>query len=176
MNTKSTPYDLENRLIYFAVSVIDVVEVLPSTKAGNHIGNQLIRCSTSPAPNYGEAQSAESRRDFIHKIKIILKELRETRIWLRIILRKKLLNPHDSVVMTLTECEELIRIFAKSERTAESNAVREKPREANPSTSYIEHSISAISDARQAPPGGENRKISNVEYSMSDFQVRGDCQ
>ena len=68
--------DLENRLIEFAVLVIGVVEDLPNTKAGNHIGNQLIRSGTSPAPNYGEARSAESKRDFVHKIKISLKELR----------------------------------------------------------------------------------------------------
>ena len=62
--------DLENRLIEFAVLVIGVVEDLPNTKAGNHIGNQLIRSGTSPAPNYGEARSAESKRDFVHKIKM----------------------------------------------------------------------------------------------------------
>ena len=66
--------DLENRLVDFAVRVINVVEALPTTKAGNHIAGQLVRAGTSPAPNYGEAQSAESRKDFIHKMKIALKE------------------------------------------------------------------------------------------------------
>jgi four helix bundle protein len=74
------PQELEERLVDFAVLVIGVVEELPTTKTGNHIGNQLIRSGTSPAPNYGEARSAESTRDFVHKIKISLKELRETHI------------------------------------------------------------------------------------------------
>ena len=73
-------YNLEKRLIDFAVRIINVVEALPNTRAGNHIAGQFVRCGTSPAPNYGEAQSAESRNDFIHKIKIVLKELRETKV------------------------------------------------------------------------------------------------
>jgi four helix bundle protein len=88
MGKKTKEYDLEDRLIDFAVAMIDTVEALPSTRAGNHIAGQLLRSGTSPAPNYGEAQSAESRKDFIHKMKIALKELRETRVWLRIILKK----------------------------------------------------------------------------------------
>ncbi|HHT9123998.1 MAG TPA: four helix bundle protein [Candidatus Wunengus sp. YC63] len=73
-------FDLEERLIDFAVRIIRTSESLPKTKAGNHIAGQLIRCGTSSAPNYGEAQSAESRSGFIHKMKVCLKELRETRI------------------------------------------------------------------------------------------------
>ena len=69
------PGDLEDRLINFAVRVLNVTESLPNTKAGNHIAGQLVRSGTSPAPNYGEAQSAELRRDFVHKMKICLKEL-----------------------------------------------------------------------------------------------------
>lgn len=69
---------LKSVLINFAVRIINVVEALPNTRAGNHIAGQLVRCGTAPAPNYGEAQSAESPRDFIHKMKIALKELRET--------------------------------------------------------------------------------------------------
>jgi four helix bundle protein len=117
---KAISYDLEKRLIDFAVEVIELVEGLPGTKAGNHIAGQLVRSGTSPAPNYGEAQSAESRKDFIHKIKIVLKELRETRVWLRIILRKSFLKKSTQVESALSECEELIRIFAKSVMTAES--------------------------------------------------------
>ena len=86
------PRDLEGRLIDFAVRVISVVEALPDSKAGNHVARQLVRSGTSPAANYGEAQSAESRRDFGHKMKIALKELRETLIWLKIIERKPLVN------------------------------------------------------------------------------------
>ena len=73
-------YDLEDRLIEFAVRIIALIESLPKTKVGKHVGGQLLRSGTSPAPNYGEAQGAESRSDFIHKMKICLKELRETRV------------------------------------------------------------------------------------------------
>ena len=73
-------YDLEERLIDFAVRIIRMAESLPKTKVGNQVSGQLVRCGTSPAPNYGEAQSAESRADFIHKMKVCLKELRETKV------------------------------------------------------------------------------------------------
>src|SRR4051812_38373500 len=84
-------FDLEERLIAFTVRVIGVVEALPRTRAGNHVAGQLIRCGSSPAPNYAEAQAAESRSDFVHKMKICLKELRETRVWLLVARRKPLL-------------------------------------------------------------------------------------
>jgi four helix bundle protein len=111
-------YDLEDRLIDFAIRISDVVEALPNTKLGNHIGNQLIRCGTSPALNNGEAQSAESTNDFIHKLKVILKELRETRICLKIIIRKPLLEP-EVVNDVLKENNELLAIFIKSVETAQ---------------------------------------------------------
>lgn len=111
--------ELEDRLIDFAVLVIDIVEDLPSSRAGNHIGGQLIRSGTSPAPNYGEARSAESRRDFIHKMKISLKELRETLIWLKVILRKKMAEG-SIMIAAIAECEELISIFVASTKTADS--------------------------------------------------------
>jgi four helix bundle protein len=110
------PQELEDRLVDFAVSVIGIVEDLPNTKAGNHVGNQLIRSGTSPAPNYGEARRAESTRDFVHKIS--LKELRETHIWLRIIGRKKLGNLQ-SLPAVIGERDELIAIFVSSARTAD---------------------------------------------------------
>ena len=100
--------------------MIDVVEALPNTRASNHIAGQLVRSGTSPASNYGEAQSAESRKDFIHKMKIALKELRETRVWLRIILKKSFIKPSTQVELGFFECQELIRIFAKSILTAGS--------------------------------------------------------
>jgi len=115
-------YDLEDRLIDFAVRIIDIVEALPNTRAGNHIGGQLLRSGTSPAPNYGEAQSAESRKDFIHKMKVALKELRETRVWLRIISKKSYPKIMEQVSAGLAECQELILIFAKSIKTAESKS------------------------------------------------------
>jgi len=113
-------YDLEDRLIDFAIRISDVVEALPNTKLGNHIGGQLIRCGTSPALNNGEAQSAESSNDFIHKLKIIFKELRETRICLKIILRKPLLKP-ERVNDLVNENNELIAIFLKSIETAKKH-------------------------------------------------------
>ncbi len=120
MSKKTQEYDLEDRLIDFAVDIIDIIEALPSTRAGNHIAGQLVRSGTSPAPNYGEAQSAESRKDFIHKMKVALKELRETKVWLRIIIKKAFIQPMGKVESELAECQELIRIFAKSILTAES--------------------------------------------------------
>ena len=84
--------DLENRLIDFAVRVIKLADSLPSTSAGKHIARQLLRSGTSPAPNYAEARGAESHADFVHKIKIALKELNETSVWLKMVCRAKLMK------------------------------------------------------------------------------------
>ncbi len=111
-------YDLEERLIDFAVRIIRMAESLPNTRIGNHISGQLVRCGTSPAPNYGEAQSAESRADFIHKMKVCLKELRETRVWLLIIVRAKLIKPASKLDSLIQETNELIAIFVTSIKTA----------------------------------------------------------
>ena len=113
--------DLHERLIEFAVRVLNVVEALPNSRIGQHLGSQLVRSGTSPAPNYAEAQSAESRRDFIHKMKIALKELRETQVWIEIIKRKSLCDPPDRVDLLLQECNELIAIFVTSINTARKN-------------------------------------------------------
>ena len=123
---KRNPKNLEDRLIDFAVHVITLTEALPSTKTGNHIAGQLVRSGTSPAPNYGEAQSAESRKDFIHKMKICLKELRETLIWLQIIERKPLCEPA-KMLGILQENNELVSIFVTSIKTAESKTAESKP-------------------------------------------------
>jgi four helix bundle protein len=120
MGVVITPQILEERLIDFAVIIVSVVEALPNSKAGNHIANQLIRSGTSPAPNYGEAQSAESRKDFIHKMKISLKELRETMVWLKIIARKRLGDCRE-IPAAIAECNELIAIFVSSTKTADAN-------------------------------------------------------
>ena len=117
-------YDLEERLIDFAVRIIRIAESLPKTKVGNHIAGQLIRCGTSPAPNYGEAQSAESRSDFIHKMKICLKELRETKVWLKIIIRANLIKPKSILEPDIIENDELISIFVASINTAKQNKRR----------------------------------------------------
>jgi four helix bundle protein len=110
-------FDLEGRLIGFSLDVIDIVESLPNSRVGIHIANQLVRSGTSPAANYGEALSAESRSDFIHKMRVSLKELRETRIWLLIIQRKGLIKP-EVVLRVVKENRELIAIFAASINTA----------------------------------------------------------
>lgn len=111
-------YDLEDRLIQYSSNVVDMVDTLPSTKAGSYIAGQLIRCGLAPALNYGEAQSAESRSDFVHKMKIGLKELKETRICLKLIVKRKIAGDHE---LLLDENEQLIAIFAKSIETAKNN-------------------------------------------------------
>ena len=115
------PYDLEERLIAFSLIILQIVELLPSDKIGNHIGGQLLRSGTSPALNYGEAQSAESKNDFIHKMKVCLKELKETRVALKIIIRKPLIKENKILDKGLNENEELIAIFGKSIETAKRN-------------------------------------------------------
>ena len=121
MSEGNKKYDLEERLIQFALLIIDIVEMLPNTRAGNHIAGQLIRSGTSPAFNYGEAQVAESRDDFIHKMKICLKELKETQIAVQIIRRKPLIKDFTKVDKGITECKELISIFVRSIETARKN-------------------------------------------------------
>ena len=111
-------YDLKERLGDFAVIIIRTAESLPKTRAGNHIAVQLIRCGTSPAPNYGEAQRAESRSDFIHKMKVCLKELRETRIWLLMMVKANLIRPASKLEPLVHENNELISIFVTSVKTA----------------------------------------------------------
>src|SRR3954463_5772183 len=101
-------YDLEERLLMFAVAVIDISEKLPSSRPGNHIAGQLLRSGTSPYGNHGEAQEPESADDFIHKMKMCLKELRETRRWSRLIDRKGWLARDRDLGFLLREGEELI--------------------------------------------------------------------
>lgn len=113
--------DLEERLISFAVLIISIVESMPNIKSATHLGNQLLRSGTSPALNYGEAQSGESGNDFIHKLKIILKELRESFICLKIFQRTKLYNAEEQIADCLKEVNELIAIFVKSVQTAQVN-------------------------------------------------------
>lgn len=119
-------FDLEERLIDFSVEVLEIVDLLPDNKGANHLGNQLVRCGTSPALNYGEAQGAESRRDFIHKMRVSLKELRETRVCLKVIRKRNYLKTHPKLHTTLSETEELISIFAKSIKTAQANLLKQK--------------------------------------------------
>jgi four helix bundle protein len=113
--------DLEERLISFAVLIIEIIESMPNTRAANHMGGQLLISGTSPALNYGEAQSGESRNDFIHKIKVVLKELRESHVALRITHRSKLYSSEDKILQALKEANELIAIFVSSAKTAQQN-------------------------------------------------------
>ncbi len=124
--TENKKYDLEERLIEFAVLIIKLAESLNNTKAGNHIAGQLVRSGTSSALQYGEAQSAESRNDFIHKLKILLKELRESLVALKIIKRVSLISKIDLLEKALVECNELIAIFVKSIETAKKNNDKRK--------------------------------------------------
>ncbi len=118
-------YDLEDRLVKFAIMALDVCELLPNTRAGNNLEHQLSKSGTAPALMYGEVQAAESRADFIHKMKMLLKELRESRVNLRIINEKSIVK-NDKINTTLKECNELIGIFTKSLETAKKNAVAAK--------------------------------------------------
>ena len=117
-------HDLEERLIDFAVRIIRMIEDLPNTRVGNHIAGQLLRCGTSPAPNYGEAQGAESRADFIHKMRVCLKELRETRVWLLMIARATRIKSSSKLDPLIQETNELISIFVTSIRTAKKGKKR----------------------------------------------------
>jgi four helix bundle protein len=123
-NSDGTKYDLEDRLLEFASAIIDLSEKLPNSRAGNHIAGQILRSGTSPYAVHGEAESAESREDFIHKIKICLKESRETRRWARLIGRKNWAHEDPTLIFVLSEAEELIRIFMASIRTARANALK----------------------------------------------------
>ena len=112
-----TPGELSERLINFAARIGKVVDALPDTRMGRHIAGQLVRCGTSPAPNYEEACAAESRADFIHKLGICLKELRESRSWIRLIVKTELLPEHRMNEL-LDECDQLCNIVGQSIVTA----------------------------------------------------------
>ena len=117
-------YDLEDRFVEYSCRMIDVVEALPATRAGNYIAGQLIKSCLSPAFNYGEVQAAESRNDFIHKLGVVLKELKECRTALKIIRRKEMIKPIRRIDKIFDESEELIAIIAKSIGTATDNRKR----------------------------------------------------
>lgn len=111
--------DLEDRLLEFAARVGKVVDALPDTRLGRHVAGQLVRSGTSPAPNYAEACAAESKKDFIHKLGIALKELRETRSWIKLILKSDLI-PSERMSDLLDETQQLCNILGKSVVTAKS--------------------------------------------------------
>jgi four helix bundle protein len=115
--SQSRADELEERLIDFAVRVVKLSAALPKTPAGKHIAGQILRSGTSPAPNYGEARGAESHPDFVHKVRIVLKELNETSIWVRVIERSRILKP-ELLTEIIQENNELCRIFTTSLKTA----------------------------------------------------------
>ncbi|HEX9046690.1 MAG TPA: four helix bundle protein [Verrucomicrobiae bacterium] len=123
-------FDLEERLLEFASAIIDLSEKLPESRAGNHVAGQVLRSGTAPYPYHGEAEDAESRDDFIHKLKISLKELHETRRWTRLIKRKGWAKDETTLIFVLGEVDELIRIFYSSIQTAKRNALVERRRPA----------------------------------------------
>lgn len=114
-------YDLEDRFVDYTCQMIDVVEALPKTRSGNYMAGQLIRSCHSPALNYGEAQAAESPEDFIHKLRVVLKELKECRTSLKIIIKKAYIKPVLKLSSIFKETEELIAIIGKSISRAEKN-------------------------------------------------------
>ena len=126
-----TPIELSDRLWMFAARAGKVVDALPDTRLGRHVAGQLVRSGTSAPPNYDEARAGESRADFAHKVNIALKEMVETRGWLRFIILAELL-PSRRVVALIQECEELCRILGKSVSTAKGKPKVMKPAEPEP--------------------------------------------
>ena len=105
--------DIEERMLDFAVRVGKAIDALPDTRLGRHIAGQLVRSGTSPAPNYAEACAAESKKDFVHKLAIVLKELRESSVWIRLIVKSDLI-PEQRLELLRDECDQLCKIIAKS--------------------------------------------------------------
>ena len=127
MANETRKYDLDDRLLEYSASIVRLVENMTGTKTANHVGGQLLRSGTSPYFNHGEAEAAESPRDFVHKMGVCLKELRETKRALKLTKRVPLVQSPSAVDPLLAETEELIKIFFVSIRTANKNVVREGP-------------------------------------------------
>ena len=119
------PDELSDRSLDFTVRVFNVVDALPDTRAGRHVAGQLVRCGSAPGPNYEEGCAAESRADFVHKLRIVLKELRESRYWLRLVVRGKLL-PGQRMEGLIDESDQLCKIIGKSVATAKGHEQDEK--------------------------------------------------
>jgi four helix bundle protein len=120
--------DLQERLVRLAVAIVKICDQLPETRAGGHIASQLLRSGTSPAPNYAEARGAESDKDFVHKLKVVLKELNESLVWLAVIQEGGLL-PKDTIDQAREESTVLCRIIAASIKTVKA---RRGPEMKNP--------------------------------------------
>ena len=139
-------FDLEERLLEFAVRIIRVTQSMSRSRAATHIADQLLRSGTSPYGHHGEAESAESRDDFLHKLRVCLKELREARRWLRLIQRTPLVAKPALLDDILREADELVRIFVASVRTAETN------RNTKPHLSVRRSTLSVQRSAPSAAP------------------------
>jgi len=135
---KSDRFDLEDRLLRFAANVVRLIDAVHATRAGNHVAGQFLRSGTSILPNHGEAQAAESPSDFVHKMRVCLKELRETRRWLRLIIEVPLIDIAGSAETLLDETEQLIKIFAASIRTAAGNRNDKRTLSPHPPTFKVE--------------------------------------
>ena len=120
----ATKWDLGERLLDYACGVIRFVEGLPTSRTAHHLGGQLMRSGTSPLPNHAESQAAESLDDFIHKTSIVLKELRESERWLKLLTRLDYGDTHAATYLS-GETDELIRIFKTSIKTARDSRARE---------------------------------------------------
>ena len=116
---------LSERLLDFAARSGKVVDALPDTRLGRHIAGQLVRCATSPCPNHEEARAAESRADFVHKLSICLKELRESRAWICLIVKTALL-PNSKMELLLDEANQLCNMIGQSILTAKENSTRNR--------------------------------------------------
>jgi four helix bundle protein len=120
-------YDLEERLLDYAARIIRLSDSILPSPGARHIADQLVRSGTAPLANHGEAQAAESAADFVHKLKISLKELRETYRWLRLVEKVPLVKQPERIANLLAETDELIAIFATSIKTAARNSTARKP-------------------------------------------------
>ena len=116
---ESPPYDLEDRLLDYGAAIINLTRKLTADYAERHVGNQLLRSGTAPVSHHGEAQAAESPADFIHKMRLALKELRESDRWLKLIQRAAMMPGSEALPKLLDETDQLIRIFVASIHTAE---------------------------------------------------------
>ena len=152
-----TLFDLEERLLEYAARIIRFVDALPNTKGANHVGGQLLRSGTSPLPNHGEMQAAESINDFIHKLKICLKELRESHRRLRLARRVGMVRPVSKLDPLITETDELTRIFVKSLQSAETRRdSTTRIREDEPPPSMFDVRRSTF-DVPPAPPSRKKK-------------------
>ncbi len=124
MSKVEEPRDLEERLLSYAARIIRLVESLPKTLVGRRIGDQLLRCGTSAGANYEEARGAESREDFVHKLQIALKELRESNYWLRLLVKAGKV-PNDRLADLVDESTQLRAMLSKAVATAKSKIKRD---------------------------------------------------